>query len=71
MHLIVVTLVSRIRISCSMFCVRWREVIQVKYMNKIIIKSFLFVESVGFDCISALKLGFVLHSGSPGVTGWL
>lgn len=37
-------------------------------MNRIIIKSSL---SVGFDCISALKLGFVLHCGSPGVTGCL
>lgn len=39
-------------------------------MNKTI-KPFLPDDSLGFDCVSRLKFGFVWHSGSTGVTAFI
>lgn len=52
-----------------LFNVRWERG-YLNYVNKKKIKSFLFVDSVGFDCISMLRFGFLWHSGSTGVSAF-
>lgn len=49
------------------FNVRWERV-YLDYVNEKNIKSFLFVDSVGFDSISMLRFDFLWHSGSTGIS---